>query len=344
MKKILLYIVLLSVTLTVYGWTGKGFELIHDEASRKVDVFYNGQLFTSYLYPEDMEKPVLYPIYNSNGTELTRGFPINSRPGERIDHPHHVGLWFNFGDVNGLDFWNNSYAIPEEKKPGYGSILHTGIDEMTDGELGLLTVHANWNNQAGKTLLKARSTYLFSAGEHIRMIEHTITLTAQDEAVRFGDSKEGLLGIRLDRAFEEVSDVPELRIDAQKKPMDTRTVNNEGVNGTYRNSRGKVGEKDTWGNEAEWAMVSAVKDGDKTSIAILDYTGNPGFPAHWHTRGYGLFSVNNMGSKHFKADEPEFSLTLAPGESVTFKHKVMIKAGSFASDEEVKAAFEAFNQ
>ena len=45
---------------------------------------------------------------------VTRGFPLEPRPGERVDHPHHVGLWFNHGDVNGVDFWNNSESLRPE--------------------------------------------------------------------------------------------------------------------------------------------------------------------------------------------------------------------------------------
>ena len=33
-----------------------------------------------------------------------------------------MGLWLNFGDVNGLDFWNNSLAVKPENKHRYGSI------------------------------------------------------------------------------------------------------------------------------------------------------------------------------------------------------------------------------
>ena len=45
--------------------TKKGVEIIPDEAQNKVDVLYNGKLFTSYIYPADIEKPILYLlIYN----------------------------------------------------------------------------------------------------------------------------------------------------------------------------------------------------------------------------------------------------------------------------------------
>ena len=82
------------------------------EADRRVDVTVDGQPFTAYVWPTSLKKPVLYPIRTAKGTLVTRGFPLDPRPGERVDHPHHVGLWFNYGDVNGIDFWNNSDAIP----------------------------------------------------------------------------------------------------------------------------------------------------------------------------------------------------------------------------------------
>ena len=88
----------------------------------KVDVMVAGKHFTSLIFPADMEKPVLYPINAANGQTVTRGFPIATRDGERTDHPHHVGLWLNYESVNGLDFWNNSYAIPADRKVKYGWI------------------------------------------------------------------------------------------------------------------------------------------------------------------------------------------------------------------------------
>ena len=88
----------------------------------KIDIFIGDKLFTSFLYPDSLEKPVLYPVHAANGTIVTRGFPLNTQPNDPTDHPHHIGIWFTFENVNGLDFWNNSYAIPKEKKHLYGWI------------------------------------------------------------------------------------------------------------------------------------------------------------------------------------------------------------------------------
>ena len=93
-------------------------------AERRVDVTVGGKPFTSYRYPTTLQKPVLFPIRTAKGTVVTRGFPLEPRGGERVDHPHHVGLWFNYGDVNGVDFWNNSDALSPEQQAKMGTILH----------------------------------------------------------------------------------------------------------------------------------------------------------------------------------------------------------------------------
>src|SRR6188508_1572749 len=111
----------------------KGVQVTVKEAERRVDVTVDGQPFTSYVWPTSLKKPVLYPIRTAKGTLVTRGFPLDPRPGERVDHPHHVGLWFNYGDVNGFDFWNNSEAIPAADRPKMGTILHRDVTKAAGG-------------------------------------------------------------------------------------------------------------------------------------------------------------------------------------------------------------------
>ncbi|MDR1673495.1 MAG: PmoA family protein [Bacteroidales bacterium] len=341
MKKISLWMAVLSMSWsTAYG---QRITLVPDKTAHKVEVRFSGMLFTSYLYPDSFTKPVLYPLYNSNGTCLTRGFPLAPNAGERIDHPHHSGIWFNYGNVNGLDFWNSSYS--DLRKAPYGFIRHTGITCAESGDnKAVLTVTADWNDASGKTLLKAETEYVFAGEGHIRTVEHTVRLTAQDAPVVFADSKEGLFGIRLDKSFEEPSDEPVIRLGYDGKPMATPVADGDGADGKYRNAQGQEGEANTWGKRSEWMMVSANKEGDESTLAILDHHQNIGFPAHWHARGYGLFAANNLGSNKYSLSDPESSFTLRPGESVTFKHKIVIKAGSFATDEDIKEEYNIFNR
>jgi hypothetical protein len=88
----------------------KGIQVTPDEAHRRVDITIDGQPFTSYLWPTSLKKPVLFPLIAPGGTVVTRGYPLTPHAGERVDHPHHAGMWFNYGNVNGFDFWNNSDA------------------------------------------------------------------------------------------------------------------------------------------------------------------------------------------------------------------------------------------
>ena len=85
-------------------------DLAKNDAEKRIDVFVDGELFTSYRWAEGVYKPVLYPIVASSGTTVTRGFPLDPKPGERGDHRHHVGNWMNYGDVNGFDFWGNGHS------------------------------------------------------------------------------------------------------------------------------------------------------------------------------------------------------------------------------------------
>src|SRR6476620_11270253 len=96
--------------------------VVRHDADRRVDVLVGGKPFTSYVWPTSLKKPVLYPIRSASGATVSRGFPLESRPGERVDHPHQPGLWFNYGDVNGLDFWNNSDSIKPPAAPKMGTI------------------------------------------------------------------------------------------------------------------------------------------------------------------------------------------------------------------------------
>src|ERR1700688_1109500 len=72
--------------------------VVANEQERRVDISIDGQPFTSYIWPITLKKPVLYPLRTAKGTIITRGFPLEQRPGERIDHPHHAGLWLNYED------------------------------------------------------------------------------------------------------------------------------------------------------------------------------------------------------------------------------------------------------
>lgn len=318
------------------------FTITENKAEKRVDITLDGKPFTSYIYPESLMKPVLYPIYTSDGALITRGWPMDPRPGERVDHPHHVGLWFNYGDVNGLDFWNNSTSIPEDKKSGYGLIKHASVNRMvTNDDHAALEVTSYWQKPDGTNLLKEDTKYVFIGNAEKRAIEIFVKLTALEEDIALKDNKEGLLGLRLARELEHPSDKPEKFTDANGIATDVAIMNNEGVTGLYRSSEGKEGD-DVWGTRGRWVNLNG-KIGDKlVSVAILDNPNNVGYPTFWHARGYGLFAANPLGQKEFSKGEEVLDYKLKSGDSVVFKFKILINSGSHLSDDQVNQSFSDF--
>lgn len=312
----------------------KEIKVVHRDADQKVDILVGDELFTSYIYPDDLEKPVLYPLVAEGNLTVTRGFPRDPRPGERVDHPHHTGYWFNYGDVNGLDFWNNSYNIPAEKKGGYGSIVHTAVKSTTNGKAGELEVSMDWIKPDGTKLLQEDTKFIFSASGDKRVIDRVTTLTALEEEVLFKDNKEGVLGIRMARALELPSNKPEIFTDANGIASEVPVLNNEGVTGDYLNNEGVAGG-DVWGKRAVWCKLYGEIDGNPVAVAIIDHPQNPGYPTHWHARGYGLFAANPLGQKVFSNGELELNLKLLPNESVTFRYRVVVQSKSELSPEDL---------
>ncbi|HUH18526.1 PmoA family protein [Albibacterium sp.] len=318
------------------------FNIVENQADKRVDITVDGEPFTSYIYPDELMKPVLYPLRTSKGTLVTRGWPMDPRPGERVDHPHHVGMWFNYGDVNGLDFWNNSTAIPAEKKDGFGTIKHVSVNNMTaDNNKAELEVTMDWQKPDGTSLLKEETKYIFTQEGDERAIELVTKLTALDEDVSFMDNKEGLLGIRVARELEHPSDKPEKFTDANGIATDVAQMNNEGVTGLYRSSEGIEGDS-VWATRGKWVNLNGKIGEEPVSLVILDNPENVGYPTYWHARGYGLFAANPLGQKEFSKGKEVLDYKLKAGESVVFKYKVLINSGSNLSDDQVNAAFDTF--
>jgi hypothetical protein len=319
-----------------------GVDVKVDESARRVDVTIDGKPFTSYIWPSTLKKPVLYPIRTAQGNLVTRGFPLDPRPGERVDHPHHVGLWLNHGNVNGLDFWNNSDAIPAKDAPKMGTIYHRRIVEAKGGaDAGVLTVETAWMTPDNKQLLKETSTFTFRGGADSRTIDRVTTLTALDQPVVFKDSKEAFFGMRVTRALEQPADKAETFTDASGKATAVPVLDNTGVTGKYVSSEGKEGDA-VWSSRGKWTLLGGTINGEPVTLAILDHPSNPGYPTHWHARGYGLFAANPLGDKELN-ETKSFDYTLPPGQSVTFKYRVLVLSAA-PSHERIERESNAFAQ
>nr|MCU0408688.1 PmoA family protein [Bacteroidales bacterium] len=223
---------------------------------RKLDVKIDGKLFTSFCWPENVYKPILYPLLTESGTLITRGFPLSPREGERNDHIHQVGVWLNYGNVNGIDFWGNGHR--GIKEPGGGEIRHLQIERLSSSRgKGSFVSAESWLAPWGRELLSEKSAYHFSVSGGVRIIDRVTTLTAGDSAVAFSDTKEGMFGVRVARQLELPSGEGVVLLDSTLAPSAAKDTLNYGVSGNYLSSEGISGEA-VWGTRARWMLLTGM--------------------------------------------------------------------------------------
>ncbi len=295
-------ILLLAAAL---GWS----QVKLTQAPDRIRVEIDGKHFTDYIISADAPKPYLHPLRTADGKQITRSFPMDLVEGEKRDHPHHRGLWFSHGDVNGWDFWANEKNQKGVGK-GRGEIKVVKVSGLKSGKKqGSVSTLQDWIDGSGKRLVsEARTMTFYSEPGGLRTMDFDINLTAIEEAV-FGDTKEGTFAIRLVRALDEEQ------------------------TGTMTNAEGAEKEKNVWGKASPWVDYSGTLDGEKVGIVILDHPSSVRHPTYWHSRAYGLFASNVFGLKDFKRDKTAEggAMTLKPGQSARFRLRVIIHPGDAKS-------------
>jgi len=269
---------------------GQSVKLITKTSEKRVDVEVDGKLFTSYRWDERIKRPALYPIIAANGAYVTRGFPFETRDGETIDHPHQVGFSLSYGNVNDVDFWNSSTFRTAKEMEKMGAIVHQRILKATSGKgRGELITQSVWVMSNGKTILYETTRYVFQASHKNRWLDRDTTLTANDEDVVFGDSKEGMIGLHLATELEQEDQIG-VKITSRDGVISERKADAGNV-GKYINSEGLVGAK-VWGTLGKWAMVSGKIRGEEVFVILKDLSNNPDLQSYLMVRGYGLLALN----------------------------------------------------
>jgi hypothetical protein len=276
------------------------------QAADRVNVDIDGKPFTTLYAGADAPKPYLHPLRSANGKIVTRGYPMEKIEGETRDHPHHRGLWFTHGDVNGCDFWANEATSANQAK--LGKVISRKIGPVKSGDKnGTIKAIFEWRDPSGKPLLTEDRTMTFYSDPKVRTIDFDVQFTALDK-VKFGDTKEGFFAIRLAEPLKEEK------------------------TGKMVNAEGKTGEKQVWGKRSPWVDYYGQLDGETIGITIMDHPGNPKHPTYWHSRAYGLFAANIFGEHDFYNDKSrDGGVTLEEGKNLRFRYRVLIHPGDTQS-------------
>jgi Methane oxygenase PmoA len=288
----------------------------------QIAVEIDGKPFTVfYIGGKDLNRPYLHPLRSASGRVVNRSFPAGQLPGETTDHPHHAGLFYGHGDVNGYNYWaiQNVPTPPSKADATMGRIVLDRVVSVRSGrESGSLDVVFNWLAPDGKRLLTESRKMTFHAHPELRIIDFDFDFVAVDkDKVVFRDTKEGTFAMRMATALEEPPAKPQ---PAANGPERT---------GTLANAQEGEREAGVWGKRSEWVDYSGQLDGEKVGVVMMDHPDNPRHPTYWHSRGYGLHSINPFGVSDFLNDKTQNgSLTLAPGEHVRFRYRVVIHPGA----------------
>ncbi len=255
-----------------------------DRHEGRVDCLIDGRVFTVFHFDRNQPKPYFSPVHAADGAVLTRSLE------SPVDHPHHKGVWLAIDEVNDIKFW-------AEK----GKIENASVElTVPTGNPATLRAVNHWLGAGGQPVLIETTDYSVYAD---RMLTCDVKFATAGKPVVFGDTKEGLFGIRV--------------ADTLRGQAGGRIVNAQGLQG----------EKDCWGRESEWVdYVGRV--GDKSyGVAIFDHPRNFR-PARFHVRDYGLFTLSPFGkSSYTNGRLPEDPYWLTPGKTLRLRYGLYVHDG-----------------
>jgi len=276
-----------------------------------VRIRVGGKTWTEYL-TDSGPKPYYFPVIGPTGEPFTRAYPMQQVEGEDKDHPHQRSLWFTHGKVNGIDFWSEQTT--------HGSIKETAKQTVVGGPaVGLIRTSDDWLDPDGKKVCADERVVRFYNTKTSRVFDFDITVKASAGPVTFGDTKEGMFGIRVASSM-----------DVNRK-TGGKITNAEGIN-----------NEDAWGKASPWVDYTGPVAGQTVGIAVLNHPNSFRYPTTWHVRTYGLFAANPFGWHDFGRSE-RGDYTIPVGASISFRYRVIMHKGETASAG-IPAAFKGYAQ
>lgn len=299
MRTVILGVLLLALPLAAQVKITKA-------APDRIQVDIDGRSYTTFYLAPEGNKPYVWPLSTPSGAVVTRHFPMEEFAGETKDHPHHRGLFFAHGDINGFNFWATEPGTRNPPKgPQKASMkLKQVVEAKGGGKSGTIKAVFDGLDASGKPIMTETRTITFYSDRRLRTIDYEIVVKAL-EPLTFRDTKEGTFGIRLATSMTE-----------------------DKGGGRMTNADGAETEKNVWGKRSAWVDYCGPVDGKTVGVAIFDNPANPRYPTYWHTRAYGLHAANIFGVRDFTRDKSQDgSMTIEPNQSLRFRYRVVIHDG-----------------
>ncbi len=265
-----------------------------------LDLTIDGKPFTTYRFnptPDDPDfhRPLFFPVLADDGTGYTSDRARETAGQAKREHPWHRSVWVGHGDMNGIDHW--SHRDNDKKLQRLSSSIQSPamgfVEELTwDGK------------EEGKPVVTEVRTVKFIAyDDGARAMDVTSKLTAASGDVVFKVKPLNVSGVEAGWLSARINEqVP------------------QGKKGKITSSSGAADEKSARSQPAVWCDYSGPIDGKMYGIAEFDDPKNPGHPAPFHVRQFGL--ITHLGTLNW---------TLGDGQSQTFHHRLIFHPGDGAS-------------
>ena len=170
----------------------------------EIHVTIGGKPFTTYYFNPEFAKPYLKPLQSAQGNIITRSYPIGNTIPEanRHDHalePHQRPLYFDHGDISGLDFWSeeafNKYYHRTGNSRAYGRMVFSKLDEIRGGpDSGTIQAEFDLISPNKRVIATETQTFTFRGDADTRTIDCQFVIHAGRNPVVFGDTTASIDG------------------------------------------------------------------------------------------------------------------------------------------------------
>lgn len=262
--------VLVLLSCTIFAADARTVTLEKNDKQKQIEVKIGDEIFTVYRLSHEWPKPFASPVYGPGEIVMTRDI---AKPGVKVDHPHHKGIWVSIDEVNENKHWAEKSKIEN---------VSVKIDKA-EGHPAQLTLVNHWLNQdETPVLVETTKISIFPN----RLMVYDIHFKPVNKPATFGDTKEGLFGFRM--------------VDSMRESETGKVVDSEGREGT----------KEAWGKTADWVDYYGQVEGKTLGVTLMDHPDNFR-PSRYHVRNYGLFSVSPFGEQAY-AKQGAKPVTLKP--------------------------------
>lgn len=269
-------------------------------AEDQVVLVMDGHTVWAFHHGAKVTKPYFHPLALPGGASLTEHRPA--------DHPWHFGLWFSWKYINGINYWEEDRAtgLPA----GRTTWAPAEIETRPDGSARIALAMTYAPPDAEPVLTERRRLAISAPGENgAYWIDWTSAFTAGAAPVK--------LTVTPVNPARTSGGYAGLMFRAAHALKAWQVMDTEGRSGLAAN-----------GERAAGLDFSGELAGAPAGIAFLDHPSNPRHPTPWFLRldekaPYGL-----TGPAHLFY-EP---LTMAAGETLTFRYRIHIHPGRWAAD------------